>query len=147
MKVTKKEYYCPVCGKTEMVSTNHYGEIYSGCKSCGNSVLYCAEGEGKGKPDGKCKIVFYHFNLDNEFEREQYKQLRNNLSNKGYRKFDTYEKYQSYKAFKEHDGREVNVYKKDQFDNQYVSDIGRIFDWYEYIWDNKNVIDGYYLEW
>ena len=34
-KVTSKPYKCLTCGATEQHSTNHWGEIYPRCRSCG----------------------------------------------------------------------------------------------------------------
>jgi hypothetical protein len=34
-KVTPKRYQCQTCQAIEIHSTNHYGEIYPRCRSCG----------------------------------------------------------------------------------------------------------------
>ena len=146
MKIIKKMYFCPVCGYEDDKSTNHYGEIYSGCKNCKNVVLYCKERECNKIPESKCRIIFYHFDLNKEGQEREYNKLEEELFKKGYNKFDTLDEYSAYKALKEYNNKTTNIYNIKQFDNQYISDIGRIFNWYEYIWDNKKIKDGYYLE-
>lgn len=145
MKITVKTYYCPACGNEEQHSTNHYGEIYCHCKKCGNGVLYCKEVE-QPKPDGKCQINFYRFNIEDKTEADQYKNLKKQLTAKGYKVFDTFTTHSAFEAIRQHDGKNIDLFKVKQFDNQIVSSIGRVFYWFEAIWPNKKIKSGYYLE-
>ena len=58
-RVSSKRYRCVHCGAESMISTNHYGEVYSRCDSCawkrpgqGNRHV-CLElvPEGMGAPE------------------------------------------------------------------------------------------------
>ena len=37
------------------------------------------------------------------------------------------------------------VYNKDTFENQYITDKGRLFNWFEEVVPNKDIKVGYYL--
>ena len=146
MKITNKLYYCPVCNNEENHSTNHFGEIYTSCRKCGNSVLYCKENVEKlSNPDKQAKIIFYHFNVEKENEKEAYFNLKTELKNKGYKIFNVITEYKSIQALKSHDQKIISIYDFTQFDNQYVTDIGRVFNWYEAVYPNKRIKEGYYL--
>lgn len=146
-KITIKKYYCPTCGNEEKHSTNHYGEIYSGCKKCKNTVLYCVEPEVKREqPDSQCQIKFYSFNLERNNEKEGYEQLKKHLKGKGYKKFNSLITFSAFEAMKQHNGKAIGLYNIKQFDNQIVSTIGRVFYWYEAVWPNKKIKSGYYLD-
>ena len=43
MKYAHRMYYCPLCHHEQAIVTNHQGEVYSGCKKCDGTVLYCKE--------------------------------------------------------------------------------------------------------
>ncbi len=51
-KVTVKPYKCTKCGHESEQSTNHYGETYGACRSCGNTQHVCTADlpEGWGRP-------------------------------------------------------------------------------------------------
>lgn len=139
-----KKYYCPLCGYAEMKNTNHYGEIYTPCKNCENRVLYCSEGT-LGEPEAECLLVTYEYNLTNPFERDQYLDMCCNLQ----RTTAPYKARISFKMFeylKMNHGRLIRLYNVKQFNQQYVSDIGRVHSWFETIWDNRNFKGGYYLD-
>jgi hypothetical protein len=144
-KITVKNYYCPACGNKEKHSTNHFGEIYSSCKKCKNTVLYCKDIE-REKPESECKIVFYKFCLEDTEQKNQYKQLKKALTAKGYKMFNALTTHSAFEALRQHNDETIGLYNVKQFDNQIVSTIGRVFYWYEAIWSNKKIKSGYYLE-
>lgn len=57
-KYSIKPYFCPKCGHEEEHGTNHWGEIYCACHSCGNVGLECLEPvpEGYGVPERWKKV-------------------------------------------------------------------------------------------
>lgn len=144
-KVTWKEYYCPACGNKEKHQTNHYSEIYCMCKSCGNGVLYCSEVESP-KPEAECRLVKYYHNLEKPGEESKYREMERYLRGKGYDKFDAVIRYKELEAYQRHDGETIGLFNVEQFDNQIVSTIGRVFYWFEGIYPNKKIKTGYYLE-
>ena len=157
MAITTKKYYCPVCENEENHSTNHYGEIYTRCRACGNSPMYCAENMEVRIPDAKAKIVFYRFNLNDYDEnhkqnRIEYKTLCEKLSKKygGSTtfscRFDVFMEHKGIKALEQHDQKIVDVYNRSQFESQYVTSLGRLHNWLEVIFPNKRIKVGYYLE-
>ncbi len=143
-RVTSKEYYCPVCGNSETHSTNHYGEIYCECRVCMNNVLYCSEGD-LGEPEGECRVQFYRFNLEYEEDKEQYKELCKFLKETGYKKFDTSISHRALEELSKRDGKAINLYRVNAFERQFISDIGRLHEWFEAIFPNKKLKAGYFL--
>lgn len=144
-KITVKNYYCPACGNEEKHSTNHFGEIYCSCKKCKNTVLYCKDIETL-KPDSECKIIFYQFNIEEENEIKNYKQLKKELTAKGYKMFNAIKEYSAFETLKQHNKKNIGLYNIGQFDNQIISTIGRVFYWFEAVFPNKKIKSGYYLE-
>lgn len=144
-KVTKKEYYCPVCGEKRGIETNHSGEVYSGCSKCGNRVMYCSEGDNNF-PDGEATIRFYWFDVSKKEEKQSCFELKEKLEGMGYKVFNTHNAYKSFDAMKKHDGEVIKLRDIEQFDNQIVSSIGRVFYWFENMWPNEDIESGYYLE-
>lgn len=145
MKLQDRLYYCPVCGAERMINTNHDYETYSGCNVCKNTVMYCSEGDNTFN-DGSAVIRFYWFDISKEADRYQYEDLFIRLGHAGYKVFDNYNTFQAFEAQRKHDGETIGLRDIDQFDNQIVSSIGRVFYWFENIWDNKDIKSGYYLE-
>ena len=150
MAITTKKYYCPACKNEENHSTNHYGEIYTRCRACGNFPMYCAENKEMRIPDAKAKMVVYRFNLNDYDEnhkqdRIEYKILCEKLS-KQHKKFNTFVEHKQMKALEQHDQEIVDIYNRNQFESQYVTSIGRLHDWFESIFPNKGIKVGYYLE-
>jgi len=143
MKISNKVYYCPVCGNEENHSTNHYGEIYTSCRKCSNTGLYCKENPPTNH-DKTAQIVFYRFNLDNS-EGVEYTNLIREITKRGFSKFSCLIEWKTIQALKTHDRETVYLYNSTQFDNQYVSNIGRIFNWFEAAYPNRDIREGYYL--
>jgi hypothetical protein len=150
MPITLKQYYCPTCGNQEKHSTNHYGEIYSPCRNCGGGVLYCAEDIAYQERDNQSKvwarIHFYRFNIGEKAQLQAYNALCKELKSQGRVKFDCIANNQ-HKYLEELSRGAVlfEVYNPDTFDNQYITAKGRLFSWYEAIYPNKKIKQGYYL--
>jgi len=148
MKITIKKYHCPTCGQESNHNTNHYGEIYSGCKNCGGSVLYCIEDEGYKERDSMSqkwvRIHFYRFDIGESAQKEAYKALKKTLESQGRKKFKS---IVSYKYMEELRLGAVlfKAYNPETFDNQYITDKGRLFNWFESYVPNKDIKSGYYL--
>lgn len=148
MPITLKKYECPTCGQESNHSTNHYGEIYSGCKNCGASVLYCVESEGYAERESMTQnwvhIYFYRFDIGEECQKQAYKALKKTLESQGRKAFKS---YCTYKYMEELKSGAVlfKVYNKDTFENQYITDKGRLFNWFEEVVPNKDIKVGYYL--
>jgi hypothetical protein len=143
--IKQREYYCPLCGNKEMHSTNHIGEIYSNCKVCGNDVLYCKDNEENLQVIKYAYLEKYEYNLEDIIQAKLYKLLERELKGIGYKKFP-------HRPIKY---REVEEYEKigpipyieiyEDLGNQYVTDRGRLHNWLEFTFDNKNIKEGYYL--
>lgn len=146
--ISVKNYFCPLCKSVEEHSTNHFGEIYCRCKTCGRSLLYFEGEKFEGCNKSVFKLVYYYLNLENEHDAIEYELIENNCKTLGYKKwknhFYTFTKIKQMDMFRLRSG-DVNVYNKDTFDNQYISDLGRIFDWEEMVYPNKRIKEGYYL--
>lgn len=150
MGTTLKRYYCPTCGYETSVETNHFGEIYSGCKRCGSIQLYCKEYEGIAALNSREQIIvkleFYRFNIGIDREWEKYKKLTSKLeSNKTVQFAYTISLHKRIKELKKSAERGVVLYDPMQFKDQFVSNIGRIYSWEEMEYDNKLIKEGYFI--
>jgi len=147
-KISNKNYYCPTCGNKEIHQTNHFGEIYCHCKNCGNSPLYCSEQDThKDLPFISATLRYYQYDLNNVSENKTYHELVKELKQRGYEVFAAIPyNFKQYKALKEHNDKKIKLYNPCQFDNQYVSDIGRVFKWKEAQYPNPRIKEGYYLD-
>jgi len=147
-KYATRQYQCPVCDNIENHGTNHFGEIYCHCKKCGNSVLYCIEPEAikerEQRNTNKCVLHYYRFDISDKEQAAQYKEFCTRLAGLGLTKWD-YISNDRISEMQKFDGKELTIYDKGQFDNQYVSDAGRLFNWKEQIYPNKKIKNGYYL--
>lgn len=148
MKITLKNYKCFTCFEESKHSTNHYGEIYSGCKNCGGSVLYCVESEAYQERDSLprkwVRIHFYRFDIGESAQAEAYKALKKTLESQGRKKFKS---IVSYKYLQElmQGACLFEVWSPDTFENQYITGRGRLFNWFEAYYPNKDIKQGYYL--
>lgn len=150
-KIANRAYYCPTCGNREVHATNHTGEIYCECRACGNSPLYCAEVDVfEGRTYRTAVIHFYEYQTYAENygnQKTRYSNLVQDLNTRGYHRFHAITSYRSYTAMKSHDGETVRLYDPDQFPaDQYVSNIGRLHQWFEAAWDNRYIRSGYWLD-
>lgn len=148
VKYAVRQYKCPQCGNIEEHGTNHFGEIYCHCKKCKGSPLYCIEPEALAamneRQQSKVLLTYYRFDISQPEEHKQYKLLCKELKAKGLVKWD-YIGIDRIVEMEKFNGKEIIIYDKDQFDNQYVSDAGRLFNWKEQIFPNKKIKNGYYL--
>lgn len=154
--VTRKEYYCPVCGNKEMHTTNHFQEIYCKCKICGNNPLYYGnpkihELAYKDITYIQAILHYYYYDLNSACDYTVYNKLVNFLQKNN--KYSVFVSNGScacsdirFRALKKHDGKKVTLYNPLQFDNQFVSNVGRVFKWKEAMHPNKRIKEGYYLE-
>lgn len=154
-KLQKRDYLCPSCNTHLSTETNHIGEIYTQCKKCSCSTLYCVEEEAikarNERPQSRAVIKKYRFNTSNENEFNSYRDLLkkiDSLSHLGnfYTLFDTLAKpfVRPYHEFIDNDSTLI-IYDKELFDNQFISNRGRVHLWAEEIYDNRNIKSGYYL--
>lgn len=147
MAITNKDYYCPTCGNEETHSTNHHGEIYCRCLKCGAGTLYCKEETFKGREYVNARMCRYRYNLENKHERAAYAAMLDSLAASGVRCFGVLETPQTAKAELSHAGGVfLRLYKPFLWEGQYVSNVGRLHAWKEYIYPNKNIKEGYFLE-
>ena len=144
MKITRKTYYCPVCKDESDHQTNHNGEIYPRCKKCGAGVLYL-KGQTLGKPEATKTLKFYRFDIGINQEYQEYQELKTKLKGLGYKIFSCIEEFAYMKAIEKYHNTKINLFNINQFDNQFVSDIGRVFYWKEAYYPNKDIKEGYYL--
>lgn len=140
--VSVKNYVCGLCGEESLHSTNHFGEIYTPCKKCGNGSLFCKGHEPTGI---ETKINVYRFDTGMPEQLNEYKALKAMLKSKGYKLFDciSSKKWNYFNILKEHGAAKISF--EYVFDNQWNTNLGRLFDWYEEIYPNKKIKQGYYL--
>ena len=142
-----RAYQCPVCKNEKMIETNHSGSIYTECKKCGSSGMYCLEKESNCFDfDSSAHMTTYKFDISITEDLILYKELMNYMESLEYKNFDTYiDTRLNYfrKYFK--DGK-VLIREVVCFDSQYITDIGRLHNWQEFIVPNKNIKMGYYLD-
>jgi len=153
-KVTNKKYQCPACKAERMIETNHFGETYSGCKKCAGMVMYCIEAEGlaamRSRSSVEAFIYPYRFDISNNSDFDKYKNLERKMESLGYKNFNTlapgFGKPSLAKivGFNNSHTR-LSIYDKEQFDNQYVSSLGRVHQWSESIYHNRSIKEGYYI--
>lgn len=146
--IIKKGYFCPVCKTISLHETNHCGEIYCGCKSCGNSPLYCSETDMfKNLPFIEAKFKYYYLNMERDGDREEMEKIRENLRKVNFQKWTfTPLLPNQMRVYARYHDTMVKLYNPMQFANQYVSNIGRLFQWKEAIYPNSVIKNGYYLE-
>jgi uncharacterized Zn finger protein len=149
MPITNKVYYCPLCGSREDHSTNHIGEIYCHCRNCGNNPLYCEEMDYSKFEYTEAILHYYRFSINESRQLNQYNTLKEYLrDNLKYKIFDVIElnAHQIMQGIMLRDSETIKLYKPFHWPDQFVSNIGRVHKWKEVIYPNKNVKEGYYLE-
>lgn len=147
MKVASRLYYCPVCLHQQKHDTNHQDEIYCPCRVCSNSPLYCAEVDSNAnRPYRTAVIRFYDCDMSTPEGNAEYKAIEGKLIASGYKMFNVYIKHEAFAALNRHNGESVKLFDPDQFEDQYVSTIGRLHEWFQAAWDNWQIKTGYYLE-
>lgn len=141
-KISAKTYVCGLCGDESQHSTNHFGEIYTPCKKCGNGSLFCKGYEPTGL---ETKINVYRFDISDKEQAAQYSQLKKELKAKGLKLFDAISgaKWDYFDKLRAAESAKISF--DYVFDNQWNTNLGRLFDWYEEIYPNKKIKQGYWL--
>lgn len=146
--ITYKKYQCPVCKNIENHSTNHFGGIYVDCKNCGNNGLQCIEPEAIKAREGNATIKTilhqYLFNTSIAEEKKQYESLQSELKANGLKLFDCINSHN--REYWDNLPGVIEIDTSYVFNNQWNSSAGRVFDWYEDIYQNKKIKRGYWLE-
>ena len=104
----------------------------------------------------KAILHYYYLTIDNKEGEDNYLKLQKDLTSKGYQLFDSVIMNHG-KFYKDKirplDGQEITIETKHLFKNQWntvsteTSESGlRLFDWAEAIFPNKDVKEGYWLE-
>ena len=147
MKIELRDYVCPVCSSGSKHSTNHEGEIYTGCNVCGGSVLNFKDSDKVFKP--MFKINFYEFDLSTIEGHYDYKLLCNELNEEyNFKCFNTNLSPRHSKTFWDSlkkDSEVISVHEPETFEDQFITDKGRLHNWYESVYPNKRIKRGYYL--
>jgi len=147
MKYMEREYYCPVCGNVQLIGTNHEGTVYSGCKVCNNSEMYCKNGVKK-EVVSQYVIHPYYLNTDKEDEKKEYLELVKKLKKEGYEKWESVHDTRRDKWINLllHNGVEtLDIFYSFDGEVQHLGNRGRVFNWYECIYPNSRIKKGYYL--
>src|SRR5688572_7917283 len=146
--ISTKKYQCLACGNVENHPTNHFGEIYCNCNKCGNIGLQCMEPEAinarKYIPIITTYLHKYSFDISKPEQKAQYNKLKIELKLKGYKLFDCISGV-SWDYFNLLPN-EISIETSYVFIDQWNSSVGRVHDWYEVIYPNKNIKRGYWLE-
>lgn len=156
VKISYKKYKCTVCGHEEEIQTNHYGDVYSACKDCGDSSsMACNEPEAieyrKHRPQTTAIMVCYYYDLEIDAQRHQYEELVEELKKYGYgspspTRYNYHGKGHKHSVCRlGHHLQPVTIYDPNQFYRQYVTDKGRLYPWAEYEFPNKRLAQGYFL--
>lgn len=142
-----RPYVCPLCGHKQNVTTNHTWEIYSPCVSCKSTPLYPEDDEREFKSTN-WKVHHYYYDLDNVIDAKLYKIMCSELLNFGYRVFESipHSHKESEETRKICSIINLQVHEVDSFPNQYITQWGRLHDWKEWIFHNKKIKQGYYIE-
>ena len=152
-KITDKEYKCPICLDVSTHATNHNGEIYPECKVCSNKGMLLVEGGYKFVRNNSytVRIVPYRLNLEIAGELLMYNTLCEYLTKTlKFKMFDVLApEFGKGKFFEDrwNSSKGFNIAVKDatQFESQYVTEIGRLHNWFEFIYPNIRIRNGYYL--
>lgn len=150
--ISPKKYICLVCGNEEIHSTNHFSEIYCNCVKCKSMGLECIEENAIQARNAlekvSAKVVLYHYDISKEAQKQAYKALSKELKEKGYKKFRVISEFVSEIAFRHRvkslEGI-VEISEPNTFPDQFISNIGRIHNWFERACQNKDIKGGYYI--
>lgn len=146
MKCKIRFYYCGLCGKFSKHETNHTREIYTPCRKCGNSVLYCATDNRTEVPvDAVATVNYYRYDISKPEQHRAYKELYATLLDLDYVLFDCLPSKHEYLQQIKQIGFTVNIFKINTFKSQYITNVGRLHEWYEEIFPNKDIKSGYFL--
>lgn len=141
LKVESREYVCPACGNLESHSTNHTGEIYCGCKKCGNGVLYYKDDSREFTP--MFRVHKYYLNLEKIQDLQEYERICK--QQEGVKLFNVHVSPRSSFLDKITENEIISVYQAESFENQFITNKGRLHTWFEAIYPNRRIKQGYYL--
>ena len=146
--ISYKKYQCQVCKNIEEHQTNHFGGIYVNCKNCGHNGLSCIEPEAieatKNNPVIVTKLHKYRYDISDKEQSEEYKALHKRLKAAGFKFFNVWETANHIYFDNLPDTIAIDI--SYVFDDQWNSNAGRVHDWYESIYPNKKIKNGYWLE-
>lgn len=156
MEYKVRPYYCPLCGTKSEQGTNHIGSIAVECKTCKHGTQYCDLPEAheirKSQVIASALLTHYRYSMDNPEEKEAYEKMVSMLTSVNFEKLETEQgpyvfRWVDVNKYKEHEGKEISItYEFGGSPKQYVSSIGRVYDWEEFVYPNKNIKAGYYIE-
>lgn len=150
-KLTRKKYICPLCKTKVMKPTNHYGEIYTQCKHCGITNLFCNEFEAQIARANRpvihgITLTYYKFNVEHHPNLTIYDSMCDTLRGYGLKRSETLPVLRA-------EGRKilrntpfVSIYEPETFGHQYITNCGRLFEWIEWTFPNPYIREGYYLD-
>jgi len=148
--IEKRKYMCPTCGTKTEVETNHWGEVYSGCKNCLAGILYCIEpiaiDERNGWDKILVKVEHYRINVSTEEGYADYKVIEDRNKHLVCAAFINPQFSTRMKEIGKRSEGLITLYKPTQWKGQYVSSIGRLHDWEETIYPNEAIKEGYYID-
>lgn len=141
LKVAVRDYVCPVCGNEEEHSTNHEGEIYCNCKKCGNMGLYFKQDSRQFVP--MFSLTYYRLDVGNPQEEAEYKEIVKKMDSKC---FNVLVNPRS--TFLDHlkNKKVISVHEPKTFDDQFITDSGRLHKWFEAVYPNRDIKEGYFLQ-
>ena len=143
MKIELRDYVCPMCLTESQHSTNHEGEIYCGCKKCGSSVLYFKGANTPFVPMFTLKK--YRFDWGKPQERDAYLKMVSERGKAKKFKVNVLPRNSTlfFDSLKENEI--INVFNPNEFTGQYITNKGRLHDWFEASYPNADILEGYYL--
>ena len=149
--ISYKPYRCPACSWTTSIQTNHDSEVYSGCKNCHSMILYCdSETAIEARSEFKfiqTRLKQYRFDIEYDADLLMYNALLGHLLVLKYEVFRWSGK-QNHEYWAGIGGTNYSLtrlYTHQIFDDQWITDRGRLRDWAEQIYPNKSIKHGYFL--
>lgn len=147
--VSPKKYICLVCGNEEIHSTNHFSEIYCKCMKCKSVGLECMEENAiQARNDLEkvsAKVVLYYYDISKEAQKQAYEALSKELKEKGYKKISKHIFCSAFQKRIESLEGIVEISEPNTFPDQFISNVGRIHNWFENYYPNKDMKSGYYI--
>ena len=153
MEYKGRLYQCPICEASDLIGTNHIGQIYTKCRHCRNTKgLNCIEKETinalKDVPMGKVRLMSYQLDLTKDKDKETYNRIK--VKTKGIKLYKELVSIPINSIFtswlKKKNKRLFSIINPDKFGTQFISVNGpRLHLWYEYEVPNNKIKIGYYL--
>lgn len=145
-------FICPLCKNNSKHDSTHPFEVFTTCNVCGNSILYNAEYDFNDVESIKAKFRYYRYELLVPKDLKEYSSLYLTLS-----KTRTLMKVKPTKLmyglhfyWQRYSDSEIDIYQTIEgtksHKTQYVTSIGRLFNWYEHRTVNVHLRIGYWLD-